>query len=220
MLNCVISHSPSLNVSRGPRSTSTSMKPCPFLKGGKPAKTIGGMVTIAPMAAPSPRVMAERNVLRLVSCCADRRARDLLARSWRCRRGRRWLVLAHDVVDPGDAEEHDDHGADGHDPPAHEQADECERDADGNADRPEARCRRVTLLGLVHRSPGLRVACCSIQSCRISPVNVVTVASRPYSRQRLSTSSLISADISISSGHSRASSSGSLCVASMPSLPP
>ena len=136
---------------------------------------------MAPIAAPRPSVMAERNVLRDASCSPIGRARDLLAGRRRSGSCRRRPALAHDVVDPPDAEEHHDHGADGDDPPAHEQADEREGDSDGYADRPDACCRRVTVLGLVQRSSGLRVACSSIQSCRISPVNVVAVASRPYS---------------------------------------
>ena len=223
MLNCVISHSPSLKVSSGPRSTSMSMKPSPFLKGGRPAKTSGGIVTRAPIAAPRPNVMAERKVLRLASCSPiDARAICSPAAGAAAAAGSR-PALARHVVDPGDPEQDHDDGADGHDPPAHEQADERERDSNGHADRPEAEGLVVTLgnvLGLIHRSPGLRVAYASIQSLRISPVNVVADASKPYSRQRRSTSSLTSADISISSGHGRASSSGSLCVASMPSLPP
>ena len=169
-------------------------------------------------AEPERRRRKEGLTARLL--LADRGAGDLLAGGGSCGRGRWRLPLARDVVDPGDAEQDHDHDADGDDPPAHQQADERERDSDGNADRPEAKGLGVTVLGLIQRLRGLRVACSPIQSCRISAVNVVAVVARPYSRQRLSTSALTSADISISSGHGRASSSGSLCVASMPSLPP
>ncbi len=180
-------------------------------------------MTRAPIPAPRPSVIAERKVFRVASCSpTDARSMCSPAAGADAATGVGPALSRH-VVDPRDPEEDHDGGADRDDPPAHEQADEAERDADGHADRPEAEGLLVTLgnvLGLIHRSPGLRVAYVSIQSCRISAVNVVADDSKPYSRQRRSTSSFTSADISISSGHGRASSSGSLCVASMPSLPP
>ena len=120
--------------------------------------------------------------------------------------------------------------------PAHDEPDEHARDADREADRPEARRGRCGFsswcsltLGSPRDStdPVLR-ACQRRTSCRnaaptraILPICVGRRA--PGCRTRpsgASTSSRTSGLISISGGHSRAPSAGPFAVASMPSLPP
>jgi hypothetical protein len=110
------------------------------LKGGTPAKTSEGTVTIAPMAA-RPRVAAVMALARRF-LLADRRPRDLLAGLGRGHRlDRLRPVLARHVVRPGDAEEGEQDHADSDDPPADDEPDQGH--AMPTANRSARRCGRA-----------------------------------------------------------------------------
>ena len=98
-------------------------------------------------------------------------------------------------------------------------ADEDEDDTDRKADRPQARARKMVLVAIrFHGQRRTREGVAEL--CRICPFPAAGSSEMPYSAQRCVTRSRISGDISISGGHSRVPSSGPLCVASMPILPP
>ena len=202
-----------------------------------------GSVTIAPIAAPRPmrrgleeaRARVRRQRLR-AAAAVERSRCGLVGDGARLRLDRGHLVahVARDVARPEEAEDDGDDRADRGDDPADDEAEQETRHPDGEADRPEARARvRAGCRGWYRSKRALRwiqspcgPACQRRAVCRDARILHFAEdachdnASSPYSAQRRVTRSRISSDMTISSGHGRASSSGSLCVASIPSLPP
>ena len=200
-----------------------------------------GSVTTAPIAAPTPSVEASRNAGARVRRQRRRRRRGgcgcrcagLVGDGARLRLDRGHLVphVAGDVPRPEDPERDREDRADRRDDPGDDEA-----DAAGT--QPRSRSRSARGSGLVRA--GCRDSCRSTRAlpwiqypwspacqrravCR--DVGILHFAEDAcqemrYSAQRRVTRSRISSLMTISSGHGRASSSGSLCVASMPSLPP
>src|SRR5262249_43052324 len=121
-------------------------------------------------------------------------------------------AAAADVSDPEEAEDERQARADGNHGPAHDQPDEDANDAYGKANRPQAR-RGAGRFAPPTPARGIQSSLDLAGQRRDKPYN-------PYSVQRRSTRALISSLMRISGGHSRVPSSGPLCVASIPILPP
>src|SRR5215218_5440244 len=177
---------------------------------------------------------AERRHRRLALVCRNRRRAVGGRRAAFCRERR--LAAGGDFTRPEEAEDERDSRPDGGDGPADDQPDKQADDADGEPDRPQAGRRK--LRSVVPRA--LFQAGLSFKSRRLDSIVAGWLRQRrnswlnersrrpfpwrtgpsPYSSQRSSTSRRTSSLIAISSGHGRVPSSGPLCVASMPSLPP
>src|SRR5215218_1300450 len=171
---------------------------------------------------------------RLALVCRNRRRAVGGRRAAFCRERR--LAAGGDFTRPEEAEDERDSRPDGGDGPADDQPDKQADDADGEPDRPQAGRRK--LRSVVPRA--LFQAGLSFKSRRLDSIVAGWLRQRrnswlnersrrpfpwrtgpsPYSSQRSSTSRRTSSLIAISSGHGRVPSSGPLCVASMPSLPP
>ena len=216
------------------------------MKGGRPAKTDGGIVTMAPMT----RAQAERRRARGTSYAgsarllAGRRARicSPAAAGSGARLGGRLRLARRRRRSRGNAEDDRDHA-----PTAtiHQLTTTPTRrsDADREADRPDARCAwtcwllRRSIRSLVNTCRSRSGRASRIQPARQRRVNDVTVGEwpstrvdprcgtaveprSPYSRQRRSTSSLdLAAHLDLLRPRPRVLL-GHLCVASMPILPP